>query len=1762
MTSRQKLTPDSKALNQPNVPIAIVGMAGIFPEAENLNQYWDNILNEVNCIREVPASRWNIADYYDPDPSSPDKTYNKHGGFIPDISFDPMEFGLPPNILEVTDVSQLLSLVVARDALKDAGYGEAAEPLRDRTGVILGMVGMASKVIQPLLNRLQYPVWEKVLRASAVPEEEIPAIIEKMKLAYIAWNENAFPGAIGNVVAGRIANRLDLGGTNCIVDAACGSSLAAVSMAVAELALGRADMMITGGVDTDNSILTYLCFSKTPAFSKGDRLRAFSADSDGMLTGEGIGMLVLKRLPDAERDHDRIYAVIRGVGTSSDGHFKSIYAPRASGQAKAIRRAYQNAGFTPASVSLVEAHGTGTNAGDTAEFEGLKLAFSEEDTRKGHFALGSVKSQIGHTKATAGAASLIKTALALYNKVLPATINVSQPHPAMGIEETPFYLNTETRPWFRKGSANPRRAGVSSFGFGGTNFHIVLEEYAREQGSAYRGRRVPFTILLSAPGKEELLKTCQGKLTLLQGEAALSELSQLDQAVANATIPNGHARIGFLADSAQDAQEKMQECINFLSANPGQPAWSHPKGIFYRENGLETQGKTVALFPGQGSQYLNMGRELAINFPPVRAIFDQADEIVAANQRPPLTDVIYPAPVFSEDERKRQSDLLTKTENAQPAIGACSAALYQLLRAAGFAADFFAGHSFGELTALWAAGAYDEKSFLRLAAARGAAMSLLVSSDKDAGSMAAVKGDLEKIKGLLDKYPDVSIANFNSPEQVVLAGATSAVKAVQPELESLGLSVYPLPVSAAFHTAFVGHAQAPFRAAIQKEKFSAPKGKVYNNSSALPYPQEAGQMRAVLADHILNPVKFKDEIENIYQDGGRIFVEIGPKNVLTNLVKDILKDKEYETITLNANARGDSDAQFRQAVLQMRVLGFALNNIDPYRQYVQPEQKAASKVSVTLNGGLYLTEKTRAAFETALQEKPRRAAAAVPAAIPTGNGGSKKPSTLPVSVPPLSSEDLPMHADTEHVAALMQQFQEHQKELVKTHALFLQNDQYSKKIIQEIANTEIAMLSKLNGSPHPAYIEQSLSTISRRAELVSEQQNQASQAHLEYIQSQAAFSEQFSALITSWMGANRSNGSNGHKPLVDNRAALAVPAPAQALVAEILVEPAAQPPQPAAAAVPAAASAPSADNGDLTAAFLQIVSEKTGYPADMLELSMDMEADLGIDSIKRVEILGAMQAQFPHLPAISAEELSTLRTLQQISAAFSSAAPGASPAAVVPAENMPIPSAVTPASPSAPSSAPAPEELSNAFLTIVSEKTGYPADMLELSMDMEADLGIDSIKRVEILGAMQAQFPALPALGAEQLVSLRTLQEIISAYNSAPAPAAAPRPLESPASAAATAPVNPAAQSAPGSAPDGLQHAFLEIVSEKTGYPADMLELGMDMEADLGIDSIKRVEILGAMQAQFPALPAIGAEELVNLRTLAQIIEKYNGSDSVEVPASQPEPAAQAAPIETKAGIPVETAVEIAAEISSAPAPIGRFAAALQPIPQPDYLDFEYPKDSLVLITDDGSQRARLLAGSFIQNGQKVGLLQFTGLKDGKARKLPKGLLQFRVNETSEEEIRAQMEAIFAQHGSLAAFIHLDAETGTPGKSLLSVAPQKAAILKAVFLIARHLKKPLAAAAKSCRPAFLTVSRMDGNFGLNAGAAADPLPGGYAGLAKTLRQEWQGIFCRALDLHPDIDAAESTRLIQAELHDPDMRLAEVGYTSAGRFTLTLSNESE
>ena len=300
------------------VPIAVVGVSALFPGSSDGRGFWSDILAGRDLVTDVPPSHWLVEDYDDPDPSAPDKTYSKRGAFLSAIDFDPMEFGVPPSIVPATDSAQILALIVAQKVLDDAAQGQFASMNRDRISVLLGVTS-AQELLGSMVSRLQRPVWLKALRESGIPETEAQAACDRIAKSYVPWQESSFPGLLGNVVAGRIANRFDLRGTNTVTDAACASSLAALSMGINELALGQSDLVITGGVDAMNDIFMYMCFSKTPALSPTGDCRPFSDAADGTLLGEGMAMIALKRLDDAERDGDRVYAVIRGLGSASDG---------------------------------------------------------------------------------------------------------------------------------------------------------------------------------------------------------------------------------------------------------------------------------------------------------------------------------------------------------------------------------------------------------------------------------------------------------------------------------------------------------------------------------------------------------------------------------------------------------------------------------------------------------------------------------------------------------------------------------------------------------------------------------------------------------------------------------------------------------------------------------------------------------------------------------------------------------------------------------------------------------------------------------------------------------------------------------------------------------------------------------------------------------------------------------------------------------------------------------------------------------------------------------------------------------------------------------------------------------------------------------------------------------------------------------------------------------------------------------------------------
>ncbi|MFC3157271.1 beta-ketoacyl synthase N-terminal-like domain-containing protein [Chryseobacterium arachidis] len=445
--------------------IAIIGMECIFPEAKNLEEYWKNIITGKDSVTEVPDERWNKELYYKPDSNEADVSHSKWGGFIPKIDFDPLAFGIPPQSLAAIEPTQLLTLLVAKRAMEDAGYGEKNFN-RENISVIIGAEGG-----NDLANSYSFRGYYK---------QVFGELHEEVKEAFPHTTEDSFPGILANVIAGRITNRLDLGGRNYTVDAACASSLAAIELACQELILNKSDMVLAGGADLHNGINDYLMFSSTHALSRKGRCSTFDSEADGIALGEGVAILVLKRYEDALKDGDRIYSVIKGVGGSSDGKALGLTAPRKIGQVRALERAYTQAGISPASVGLVEAHGTGTVVGDKTELSALTNLFSRSGALPGQTHLGSVKTQIGHTKCAAGLAGLIKASLAVYHGVKPPTLHLQKPNAYYNSVTSPFAFHSETGLWNNKN----RYAGISAFGFGGTNFHTVIANHPKEDDSA------------------------------------------------------------------------------------------------------------------------------------------------------------------------------------------------------------------------------------------------------------------------------------------------------------------------------------------------------------------------------------------------------------------------------------------------------------------------------------------------------------------------------------------------------------------------------------------------------------------------------------------------------------------------------------------------------------------------------------------------------------------------------------------------------------------------------------------------------------------------------------------------------------------------------------------------------------------------------------------------------------------------------------------------------------------------------------------------------------------------------------------------------------------------------------------------------------------------------------------------------------------------------------------------------------------------------
>ncbi|MDQ0792389.1 acyl transferase domain-containing protein [Streptomyces sp. B1I3] len=1240
------------------VPIAVVGIGALVPGATDAAGYWRTVVAGRDLITDVPASRWLVEDYYDPDPAAPDKTYARRGAFLPEVDFDPLAYGVPPTSLPSTDTAQLLALMVADQVLADAGGLSRVN--RDRVGVILGAAAL--ELLSHMNERIQRPVWLKALRESGIPEAEAQDVCDRIAEHYTPWKESSFPGLLGNVIAGRIANRFDLHGTNHTTDAACASSLAALSTAVGELALGRSDLVISGGVDTGNDIGMFLCFSKTPALSPSGDCRPFSEAADGTMLGEAVVMYALKRLADAERDGDRIHAVIRGIGTSSDGRSTAIYAPLPDGQARALRRAYEEAGYGPETVELVEAHGTGTKAGDEAELSALSAVFGESDrTDRQWCAIGSVKSQIGHTKCTAGAAGLLKAVMSLHHKVLPPTIKVDRPNPATTAPDSPFYVNTRTRPWVRP-SGHPRRASVSSFGFGGSNFHVTLEEYV-PSGSpgreAWRTRSAPTELVLFSASSPSSLAT-----EAIRGDLPLAAIARESHSTFS---PTDRVRLAVVASDTEELRDKLVQATALISRRPD-TAFSTPTGIQYAA-GAPAPGRIGFLFPGQGAQYVGMGADLAMLSPAAQGVWDRLGG--SGPEGSPLHRSVFPPPAFTDEERAAQGSRLAATEWAQPALAVHSLALLEVLRGLGLRPDCVAGHSFGELVALHCAGVLDAESLVVLARRRG---ELMRDAARTPGAMLAVGAGPEQVAAVLADVGcgDVWPANHNSPRQVVLSGTTEAIVVMERAFAAEGVSTQRLNASAAFHSPLVAPAGEPLAEFLRGIALAEPRFDVYGNADAAPYPSGHDEVRRRLASHVSSPVLFHEQIEAMYAAGVRTFVEVGAGTTLSGLVGQILGGRDHVAVPLDRPGRSGVSS-LHTALGHLAVRGVPLDHTHlwaPYGPPGTPAKETKPRMTVKISGSNYGQPYPPAGGAAALPAPNLPAATRAPAPpdAPEAAGPPREPS--PASGAPVyqALPSAPVPAAPSHPApspepasaapadwyAMVEGVQRQtaeahaacQRMLIDSHMAFLRM-------------TETTFAAMLGGqSPHGVLDTAFAESPSQDAGLPPRPLPRPTSPARTHAPAPPAPPAAVPVVIPGpaapvaqpahWPSAAASGVADTPPGAVDAPAVghpVATTA-ASAGPADVATTTAAARP---AATVTATAATPSAlSTQELEELLLSVVARLTGYPSGMLTMDMELEADLGVDSIKRVEILSAVRQRVGDVPTGDIAQLGKLRTLREI----------------------------------------------------------------------------------------------------------------------------------------------------------------------------------------------------------------------------------------------------------------------------------------------------------------------------------------------------------------------------------------------------------------------------------------------------------------------------------------------------------------------------------
>ncbi|RZQ61131.1 type I polyketide synthase [Amycolatopsis suaedae] len=845
--------------------ISVVGIGLRYPDAGSPDELWENVLAGRRAFRRLPDERMNRADYYSADPDAPDRFYTENAAVLRDFEFDRVGYRVAGSTYRSTDLTHWLALDVAAAALADAGFPGAEGLPRQTTGVVLGN-SLTGEFSRANVMRLRWPYVRRTVAAALAgkgwSDDDTADFLRELESRYKApfpeIDEDALAGGLANTIAGRICNYFDLAGGGFTVDGACSSSLLSVVTAANALVAGDLDVAVAGGVDLSIDPFEVIGFAKTGALATGE-MKVYDRDSNGFWPGEGSGMLVLMREDDALARGARIYATLSGWGVSSDGK-GSMTRPEAEGHRTALRRAYGRAGYGVETVSYFEGHGTGTALGDATEIDALSTARRDADPLAPPAALSTIKGNIGHTKAAAGVAGLIKAILAVHNQVIPPGTGQRDPHPALLGDSARLYVPSGAQPW---PSDLPMRAGVSAMGFGGINSHVAVSE---APGVVRRGRldsrttalvagRQDAEVLLLDAADAARLRERVRELCDVVAKLSFAELADLAAALAG-DLAGRPVRAAVVATDPADARRRLTRLLERLGDADG------PVDVFAPGEGVFAAERTTAprigfLFPGQGSGTGATGA--------LRRRFPAADEVFHTAGLPAGGDQVA-------------------TEVAQPRIVAGSLAALRVLRHLGVDAHVAAGHSLGELTALHWGGALGEQDVLRLAGVRGAVMA---RAGDGGGAMAGLGAEPGRVERLADGA-DVVIAGYNAPDQTVISGPAPAVEQVCERARAEGVTATRLAVSHAFHSPGVEPAAEAMTQRLGEFVFTRLDRPVVSTVTG-DVLHAAEDLHQLLRDQIVLPVRFREAAAEV---AGRsdLVVEVGPGRVLAGLCGRIAPD--------------------------------------------------------------------------------------------------------------------------------------------------------------------------------------------------------------------------------------------------------------------------------------------------------------------------------------------------------------------------------------------------------------------------------------------------------------------------------------------------------------------------------------------------------------------------------------------------------------------------------------------------------------------------------------------------------------------------------------------------------------------------------------------------------------------------------------------------------------------------------------------------------